>query len=463
MPPANELRTSLRLVTRGCCLFMIFNTGVSSPLILKLIQQLGGTPAQVGLYGGIPLIALSMQFVGALMARRLKARKPAFMIWIILGRLLYLPALLGPVLVPALRNPRGVSWMILFLFLGNLLNHMATPLFYSWMGDLIPRSVLNRYWGVRASWSSAVWVLSYLVIMGLSSIPGFPFFSLILLVVSVSVIAGIWDILLFLRVHEPPPHPQAPEHPVRILLQPLRDNRYRQLVFFFSGWNAAAVCAAVQMGFYLFAMMGMPVWKATLIWSLQGLGTALSAKGWGRLAQRRGCVFLLRTGMMFKIFIGLAFVVITPETAFWILLPVCFFDGMWNAAYGVGQNGLMFECSPDRDRAMFVASMTGLCGLVGGLSATLGGQLIQRLQGLDLHAPWGMLNAFQVIFLISTVLRVLMAVWAWRLPADKPSRGTPWVSDLLDVWPFRAFRYPVGLYNNWILKPDAGGTMKDRG
>lgn len=454
MSTSRDLRSSLRLVTWGCCLFMIFQTGVSSPLILKLIQQLGGTPAQVGLYGGIPLFALSMQFVGALLARRLRWRKPAFLAWVILGRLLYLPALLGPILVPGLRSPRGVSWMIVFLFAGNLLIHMATPLFYSWMGDLIPRRVLNRYWGVRAAWSSAVWVLSYLVIMGLSGIPRLAFFPLITSIVLVSVAAGVWDILLFLRVHEPPPLPQPPEHPVRILLQPLRDRRYRQLVFFFSGWNAAAVCAAVQMGFYLFAVIQMPVWKATLIWALQGLGTALSAKGWGRLAQRRGCIFLLRTGMIFKVCLGLAFVVITPETAFWILLPVGFFDGMWNAAYGVGQNGLMFACSPNRDRAMFVASMTGICGLVGGLSAALGGQLIQFFQGREPMTPWGPLNAFQVVFLLSTVLRVLMAIWAWCLPADKPAPGTPWVTDLLDVWPFRALRYPVGLYNTLVRRAD---------
>ncbi len=434
---------------------MVFNTGVTSPLVTKLIQELGGTPMQVGLYGGIPLIALSMQFVGALMARRMRARKPAFMAWIILGRLLYLPTLIAPLACEDLRNPRGVAWMLAFLFLGNLLNHMATPLFYSWMGDLIPGRVLHRYWGVRAGWSSGVWVAAYLVMMGLSGAGVLAFPTLLTAIVWVSVVAGLLDILLFLRVHEPPCALRPPEHPLRILLQPLRDRHYRGLVLFFSGWNAAAVCAAVQMGFYLFSVIGMPVWKATLIWAVQGLGTALSSRGWGRLAQRRGCVFLLRTGMGFKVLLGLAFLLISPDNAFVVLLPVCFLDGMWNAAYGLGQNGLMFKCSPDSDRAMFVAAMTGFCGLVGGLSAAAGGAFIQAFEHRTWQLPWGMLGAFQMVFLVSTVLRVGMALWAWRLPPDQPRRGDPWVADLLDVWPFRAFRYPVGLYTNWCRREEA--------
>jgi MFS family permease len=449
MNRSSHIRYSLPLITWGCCLFMVFSTGVSSPLITKLIQELGGTPLQVGLYGGIPLIALSMQFIGALMARRMSARKPAFMIWIILGRLLYLPALLVPMHLTQLHNAQGVTWMLFFLFLGNMLNHMATPLFYSWMGDLIPRRVLHRYWGVRATWSSAVWVVSYLGIMFLSTLPQLPFYPLLTVLIAVSVVSGIIDILLFVSVHEPPVVPCPPANVREILLQPLLDRSYRRLVLFFSGWNAATVCAAVQMGFYLFAVMDMPVWKATLIWSLQGLGAAVSAKGWGRLAQRRGCVFLLRVGILFKPIIGIAFVLIRPENAFAILLPVSFFDGMWNAAYGVGQNGLMFHNSPPRDRAMFVAAMTGFCGFVGGLSAALGGKFIDTFAERRWDLPWGEANAFQMIFLLSSILRLAMALWAWRLEPDKPVRDDPWLSDLLDVWPFRAFRYPVGLYNNW--------------
>ena len=98
---------------------------------------------------------------------------------------------------------------------------------------------------------------------------------------------------------------------------------------------------------------------------------------------------------------------------------------------------------------MFVAAMTGICGLFGALSAILGGALIQKLGNTTLPSPWGPLSNFQILFLLSALLRVGMAIWAWRLKPDIPRRHDPWVTDLLGVWPFRAFRYPVGLYQNW--------------
>ena len=447
--PHSQLHRSLRLINYGACFFMVFMTGVSSPLVIKLLENHGATPLQVGLYGAISLMALSMQFIGALLARRMRSRKPAFMTWVIIGRLLYLPALLLPALHPGLQGPLGITWMIACLFVANLLNHMATPLFFSWMGDLIPSRVLSRFWGLRTAWSSGVWVICYLLIMSLSRVSSFSFTPLFVTIVWVSVMAGVFDILLFKWVDEPPQKPFPPAHPLNILLQPLRDPGYRSLVLFFGAWHATAVCAAVQMGYYLFAAMHLPVWQATLIWALQGLGTAVSSKGWGQLAQRRGSIFLLRTGMGFKILIAVAFLLITPDTAFWVLIPVCFLDGMWNAAYGIGQNSLMFSRSPDQDRAMFVAAMTGFCGLFGALSAILGGSLIQGLTNTTLPSPWGPLSNFQILFLISALLRVGMAIWAWRLEPDLPRRNDPWVTDLLGVWPFRAFHYPVGLDQNW--------------
>ncbi|MCH8511946.1 MAG: MFS transporter [Kiritimatiellae bacterium] len=449
MPSSRDLHHSLRLITLSGCLYMVYNTGVSSPLITKFLENLGATPTQIGLYAGIPMLALSMQFVGALLSRRLTRRKPAFMFCMILGRLLYLPVMLIPPLFPSLRNATGVAWMLAFLFGGNVLNHMASPLWYSWMGDLIPRRMLNRYWGVRQTWSSATWVLSYLLIMSLSWSDQFALMPLVVTVGCFSVLAGVVDIALFAKVHEPAFPRQPPAHPIRILFEPLLDARYRKLVAFFGSWSAISSCAAALMGFYLFVGLHMTVWEATLLWCVQGVGTALSARGWGKVAQRRGCVFLVRICFIFKSLIAAAFLLVTPANAFPILLPILFFDGMWNAGFGVAHNGLMFQASPENHRPMFVAAMIGFCGLFGGLSAILGGRYVSFAGG-GLVAPGFLhLNGYQMVFLFSLVMRVLMAFWAWRIAPDKPKRSDPWIADLMLVWPFRALRYPVGLYSGW--------------
>jgi hypothetical protein len=100
---------------------------------------------------------------------------------------------------------------------------------------------------------------------------------------------------------------------------------------------------------------------------------------------------------------------------------------------------------------MFVAAMNGISGLAGGLGAMAAGSFLD-VGPVAYPAPWGSMNPYQVLFLASTLMRVGMAYWAWRLPPDRPDRSGPWLNDLVGVWPFRLLRYPVGAYTSRVSR-----------
>jgi len=75
----DTLRRSLALITVAGCLAMIYVAGTTSPAFVAFVRALGATEAHFGLLGGIPLIMLSMQFLGAVLTNVPPRRKPLFM------------------------------------------------------------------------------------------------------------------------------------------------------------------------------------------------------------------------------------------------------------------------------------------------------------------------------------------------------------------------------------------------
>ena len=77
---AKHLRRSLRLVTLGAALFMVYHTAVTCPLLTDYFLSLGATEWHFGLLVGLPNAMLGLQLVGAYISNTVQRRKPLFMI-----------------------------------------------------------------------------------------------------------------------------------------------------------------------------------------------------------------------------------------------------------------------------------------------------------------------------------------------------------------------------------------------
>lgn len=435
----------MRLVTLGGSLAMVYMTCVGCPVSTDFYRQMGAADWQFGLLTGLPMATLALQFLGAYVNTGLTHRKPIFMLLLIASRLVYLPL----VLLPFLLRPDQwgiVMWAAIVLtMLGTGMNNIATPIWLSWMSDMIPRRILNTYWGVRQRYMTLTWSISLLCAAFFVRLGSeWPVTVQFLILVWIGVGAGVVDIVLFRWVREPANLKVRRSSRKLIFLEPFRDRGYRSLVLFSCCYAFSAMMGASFMQVYTLKGLGLSVWKATLVWSMIGLGSMFVARAWGRLADRLGHRPILLFCVSLKPLICLVFLLVTPGVAFAVLTVAFFFDAMLNSGQEIATNGYMLKVAPRENRSMFIAALVALSGLAGGLGAISGGLILRLMDGVSwcwLGSSW---NGYHVVFLVSAVLRILCIALVMAVREPQSASTLQLLGLLSESWPIRMLSVAVG-------------------
>ncbi len=448
------MRRSLTLISAAGCLALIHFASLQAPIMTEFFRKLGATEFHIGILGGIPMLAVAAQFMGAVLVRRMPRRKPLWMLLLITGRFLNLPVVLMPLCFPMMDRGLMLTIQLCLLGLSWILQQFGTPLWFSWIGDLIPHRLLNTYWGVRFAWIHVFWILAnagvtiftYCADRGFSVL-GHTFHLDTLhqyaLLGTVSVMCGIADIVLFVGVKEPPNEP-APAMPLReVILSPLKDRAFRSFLTFSCAFNISTIIAAAFTQVYCLEQLHLSVWKTTLIWCCGGVGIALSSKQWGKIADRHGHRPVLLFCVCFKPIMALTYLLVTPAHAFWVLALVFLVDWSWNAGVQVASNGYMLKLAPRENRSMYVAAMQGASNVLGGLAAVAAGYYLRRISWFSIDLFGRTWNHFHVIFLASFFLRFWATAAAYAIQEPQSTRTRHVLGELLSVWPANLLLLPV--------------------
>lgn len=427
---------------------MVYIAGTSSPAFVAFMRDIGATDAHFGLLGGIPMIMLSMQFLGAAITNAIPRRKPLFMALVIVGRFLYIPLAVVPAVFPGVYGNAGVAYVLLLLAVSAALMNITGPLWLSWMADLIPRRVLNRYWGGRQRWMYVTWTVSYLAVAAFTSFSRLPVLISFPILASIAAVAGIVDIVLFVWVHEPPNVVMRGKPIIETMLAPLRSAEFRPFVTYSCAWSASAMFGAAFMQVYVLKVLGLTVWQTTLIWCVSGVGIALTAPAWGRIADRHGHRPILAICLALKSVVVVTFLLITRGTALWALPVMLLFDSFWNSGLMVATNGYMLKIAPQQNRSMFIAAIAGLAGICGGLGAMAGGAFLEINAHLQIHVMGRVLTNYHLLFLLNIVMRLACIFLAYRVREPRAAGPEKLLYLLSATWPMRFLLFPVGLYRN---------------
>lgn len=428
---------------------MIFTVGIGSPATTKFYLAIGANNFHFGIITGLPMLMLFMQFIGAAALNRAKRRKPLFIFCLILCRILYLPIAFLPFLPGGTASPYLVPTVISLLAISAAAHNLAIPFWFSWMADLIPKRIMNRVWGARQMAMHITWTMAYLLVTFYLYTSQQPATTIFPILTALAVIAGVTDILLFIHVDEPPNETTDHNKPWQDFLAPLQHPLYRRFVAYSCAWSFACHFAASFMLLYALKVLQLDPWKATLIWCLQGVGMAVGSRMWGRLADRFGNRPVLKLCTTLKPMIVIVFFLATPRNVIW-LLPLAFLpDGMLNAGNTLASNGYMLSIAPRKNRSMFIAAITGLAGICGGLASLSGGLLLNTTAGWQGTILGYTLNPFHLVFAISFSLRLLCQPLVWRIeePGSRHTRQV--IGAIMDEWPMWLVRFPIGLYRRY--------------
>jgi MFS family permease len=449
----SSLRRSLRFVTVGGGFAMLYYPIINSALATYFFIAVGATDFHFGLLSGLPMIVVFLQFIGAMLVNVLDRRKPLWMFMIIASRLLYLPIVFCPLLFPGMDKNATMVTIISLVAISSVFGNIMTPVWMSWMADLVPQRVLNTYWGTRTRWLSIVTIAASVLVAGiayLAKAAGIPITTLFPIIVTFAVLAGVLDIVMFLWVDEPPNIVVKGVSFMKAFAEPFAHPEYKTFLIYSCAWSASTMFAAAFMLPYAVRVLGLREDVTQLIWCVGNIGVALSASQWGKIADRHGQKPVLAFCTWFKPLVAIAFIVVTKGTAVW-LLPIAFLlDGAWNAGNGVATNGFMMKIAPKENRAMYVAALIGLSSISGGVAAIVSGWVLEKYSWFEFHALGRTWTNYHIIFLMSVFMRIACAV-SVQLVREPGSTSTVLALDeLLNVWPMNLIRFPIDLYRKHI-------------
>jgi MFS family permease len=308
-------------------------------------RMLGFNDFHFGLMGALPFLATFGQLPAAILIERSGLRKFQFIYCMTISRALWLLVAAIPLFVP-IPSPWAVWTMLAILAVSWFLSSLAAPAWWSWMGDLIPRRIRGRYFGVRARICDAVrlpmvfaiaWVLDRLT-RGQLPRGDQPLYAsdqpeLLVGIVVCFVIAavfGVADILLFMRLREVvPTTPDKPREPsiqidvdkppepslasnvryalsygvtaVReVLLSPLGDHGFRRYVLYAATMTFAATVGGQFIWRNALENLGFDQVATDAVYLIIGpIIGIIMAKVWGGLIDRWGRrpVLFLGTGL----------------------------------------------------------------------------------------------------------------------------------------------------------------------
>ena len=431
-------RRSARLLTVSGCLYVahaacIGNdmTGefVAGPVVNKFFTEIGANNRHISLLSAVPRIMLLMFFAGALLANRLTRRKPAFLALFLPARLLYLLVAFIPLIFADASTEWVLGAIIVVIAVYWALNNTGETLFQSWMADLIPHRLLSRYVGGRTRWTSLTSLAALLAISDWSVMVKFP------VLVSVGVVLGLTDILLFIGIREPLHVPVRDRRPLALLVEPVRHHEYRTFLSFLCVWRVALIIVWAFAFRYFDKVLNVPLAYVVLLTGLQFIARAVVSKTWGRLADRHGQRPIFTVCVLLKPVFVLGLFLLTPENALWLLAPMMVLEGILNAGVRVAVNGYSMKRAPQKNRAMFLAAVAGLTGICSGLAAIAAGAFLDSMgertvnwAGLD----W---NRYHLVFAASLVMQLSCIFLIRRVREPGRSRTKDMLTDLFAKTP----------------------------
>lgn len=404
---------------------MAYTQLTTSPATVQFARELGGTGFHIGVLGALPVALIFMQVIAALAVRRITYRKPIWLAVSIVQRLVFLPAALGPWLMPSLPNAFWLWLLVALTFANHTLLHFGNPLWLSWMGDYLPHDGLSSFWGKRHSsqqWTAALTLLvnaAFFIHSGADIRVAFAG------IIVLGCVLGVVDVLLFTRVEEPPARHHPSPRVWDVLSSPFREPRFRSYIEFMCFWHMAAMVGAPFISMFLLEEVGLDLFRVLLLWTISWVGGAILSRQLGNWVERFGQRPVLVLCVAFKSvnMIALLFCPRDPTIAFWCLAPVFAIDAFLNAGITIANNGFLIKNSPRENRTMFVAAGTAYAGLIGGLTSIVAGTLLALTDGWRMNLLGMMWNHFHALFLLSIGLRLASIGMALRV-REPSSTGT---------------------------------------
>ena len=198
----NILRNDLNLVLFSVTFGMAFASITNGPALTGFAQALGANDFFYGVMKALPVLGGTMQLFASWVIEKTCVRKKWYVIFGIIQRILWMVIAAVPWFIPM--NPSMLRlWTVTMLVTLSAISAAFVNVgFFSWMSELIPNNIRGRFLAIRSSISTIAGICGALIAgWVLDNVNGMNGYSIVF---SFASVCGIIDIVIFLRINEPP-------------------------------------------------------------------------------------------------------------------------------------------------------------------------------------------------------------------------------------------------------------------
>ena len=411
-----EVLRGLRVSIWEACYATVWSALTTGAFLTGYALWLGADSRAMGFVTAIPIFAGLIQLVASYVGERRQARRPFVAGFAVAGRTLFLPILLLPLF---LRPTAALGPFLVLFTLSFVLLNFTSPAWTSWMSDLVPPDHRGRYFARRNMVAGivgmiiglpAAWFLDYATKQHPWQALGFG------ALFGVAVVGGLLSFGALLRQPEPPRRQpptaafSSPADAWAYYRAPFADRNFRNIIVFNTLFGVGQNFAAP-----FFTVYALQVLQLNYVW-LQIFATLTSISGlasmtlWGYLTDRFGNKPLLALSALGTVILPLVWIPMTAHRPGWTLMLLTLnnlMGGLFWAGVGLTQFNLLIRLSPSDKTPVYVAVMSAVTGLAGGMAPLLGGQAMHLLEGWHGHFFRYSLSNFHVTFAIAAFLRLL--------------------------------------------------------
>ena len=399
---------------------------------------LGMNNFQIGLVNAIPNCALLGQLLAAFLISKIGHRKRYHLTFnvifrssaLVMALLLFFRTLYGG-------QVSHLGLFLAFFFVFHFFCAMQTPLWFSWIGDILPDREVNSFWGVR---NMLVFVASLLASLALGyaldlqeQMPWVMALTCVL-----GALLALSEVIVYWKLPGMEnPLPQTVSIP-SVLKEAFSNANFRCLVGFTAFFNFG-VFLMIPFFFLHLKNLGLSSLNVQIICALGSLGAMTGSIFWSRLGRIVSNKQALMLSMILKLMGWVIFMLIGQGTPHYILASYLMFDGFLNGGVLTSIFAMLTAETPKLNRSVYTAIYFSVQGLASFVAASVSGLVFAYLQQFS-YVFFG--HEFMPYHALFAVLFIFTPLALWFLKDYSTERSmSTWGTMLIffDGSPFLSF------------------------
>ncbi len=448
-----QIRRAFRIWTWEGSVATVQITLTSGAFQTGFALYLGCTDAQIGLLAAIPAFLGLLQLAVSYLAQRAGSRKLVVQGCSFASRLLWVPMLLVPLLLP---RPWWVGAFLALTLIAAVLGNIASPLWMAWMSDLIPEDTRGRYFGRRNMYAGVVGMVVSVVggvyLDAATKTHGHGDVRLAFaLLFGLATVFALGSFLLGMNSPDVPAAPRTSEDGWRGALDfyaaPFRDRNFARFMRFFGVFVLAQSVAGNFFTVYQLKPLALSYTAVQALGAVASLTGLASMPLWGYLADKFGNKPVLSISVGMVLLPPFQWLLTYPDgiPGLWMYGPhhhllvsytklniilLNLIAGAGWAGVGLTQFNLMLAAAPAARRTVYVSAISAVAGIAGGVGPLLGGAVLTALAHTHFPRTGPVRSNYHVLFVLSGLLR-FVGLLLLRPLQEEGSRGARYVLDQL--------------------------------